>query len=259
MTKIVSWNVNSIRVRMPHISELVHSVKPDVMLLQETKSTDENFPTEEIKNLGYEVLIHGQKSYNGVAILSKIPFELIANELPGDKKDTQARFIEARILTTNPFNVASIYLPNGNPIDTEKFPYKLSWMKRLKKYAELKMKHHETIIFGGDYNIIPKKGDAVDIEKWKNDALHHEKSLKLFREIVNLGLTDVFRVFNSRDYEFTYWDYSRGSWEKDNGLRIDHFLATPLAIDRINDCQIEKKFRALERPSDHVPIWFEID
>ena len=228
-------------------------------MLQETKSTDDNFPNDEIERLGYKIIKKGQKSYNGVAILSKLEMELLTDRLPGDNNDEQARYLEVIIKDKIPFQVASIYLPNGNPIDTDKFPYKLDWMRRLKKHVKKKIEEHETIIFGGDYNIIPKKGDAVDIEKWKNDALHHEKSVKLFREIVNLGLTDVFRVFNSRDYEFTYWDYSRGSWEKDNGLRIDHFLATPLAIDRINDCQIEKKFRALERPSDHVPIWFEID
>ena len=258
MTKIVSWNVNSIRVRLPHLVQLKETIDPEVIMLQETKSTDENFPFDDIKEMGFEIITKGQKSYNGVAILSKLPMELIANELPGNAKDEQARFIEVKIKDRNPFNIATIYLPNGNPIDTEKFPYKLDWMQRLKDYAKQKIDNQETVIFGGDYNIIPNRGDAVNIEKWKNDALHHPNSIKIFREIINLGLTDVFRVFNSKEFEFTYWDYSRGSWEKDNGLRIDHFLSTPSATDRIIDCQIEKQFRGLERPSDHVPIWFEI-
>ena len=258
MTKIVSWNVNSIRVRLPHLIELSKNVKPDVIMLQETKSTDENFPNDEIERLGYKIIKKGQKSYNGVAILSKLEMELLTDRLPGDNNDEQARYLEVIIKDKIPFQVASIYLPNGNPIDTDKFPYKLDWMRRLKKHVKKKIEEHETIIFGGDYNIIPSSEDAIDINKWKNDAFHHPESIKLYREIVNQGLSDILRVFNSKSYEFTYWDYSRGSWEKDNGLRIDHFLASPSAVDRISDCQIEKKFRGLERPSDHVPIWFDI-
>ena len=259
MTKIVSWNVNSIRVRLPHLIELSKNVKPDVIMLQETKSTDDNFPNDEIEKLGYKIIKKGQKSYNGVAILSKLEMELLTDHLPGDNNDEQARYLEVIIKDKTPFQVASIYLPNGNPIDTDKFPYKLDWMRRLKKHVKKKIEEHETIIFGGDYNIIPSSEDAIDINKWKNDALHHPESIKLYREIVNQGLSDILRVFNSKSYEFTYWDYSRSSWEKDNGLRIDHFLASPSAVDRISDCQIEKKFRGLERPSDHVPIWFDIN
>ena len=259
MTKIVSWNVNSIRVRLDHLNTLIKEIKPDIIMLQETKSTKEDFPYENIKSKGYEINYVGQKSYNGVAILSKLPVELKNSALPKNDKDDQARFLEVKVLDNNPFDIASIYLPNGNPIDTDKFSYKLDWMKKLKSYIEKKIEKHETFIFGGDFNIIPNHQDAVNIDKWKNDALHHPKSIEVFRKIINLGVTDVFRVFNSKPYEFTYWDYSRGAWEKDNGLRIDHFLASPRAVDRLHDCQIEKKFRALERPSDHVPIWFEID
>ena len=259
MTKIVSWNVNSIRVRLDHLNTLIKEIKPDIIMLQETKSTKEDFPYENIKSKGYEINYVGQKSYNGVAILSKLPVELKNSALPKNDKDDQARFLEVKVLDNNPFDIASIYLPNGNPIDTDKFSYKLDWMKKLKSYIEKKIEKHETFIFGGDFNIIPNHQDAVNIDKWKNDALHHPKSIEVFRTIINLGMTDVFRVFNSKPYEFTYWDYSRGAWEKDNGLRIDHFLASPRAVDRLHDCQIEKKFRALERPSDHVPIWLEID
>ena len=259
MTKIVSWNVNSIRVRLDHLNTLIKEIKPDIIMLQETKSTKEDFPYEDIKSKGYEINYVGQKSYNGVAILSKLPVELKNSALPKNDKDDQARFLEVKVLDNNPFDIASIYLPNGNPIDTDKFSYKLDWMKKLKSYIEKKIEKHETFIFGGDFNIIPNHQDAVNIDKWKNDALHHPKSIEVFRKIINLGMTDVFRVFNSKPYEFTYWDYSRGAWEKDNGLRIDHFLASPRAVDRLHDCQIEKKFRALERPSDHVPIWLEID
>ena len=259
MTKIVSWNVNSIRVRLDHLNALIKDSNPDIIMLQETKSTNDDFPYDIIKEQGYDINNVGQKSYNGVAILSKVPVEIKNTALPKNDKDPQARFLEVKVLDKNPFDIASIYLPNGNPIDTEKFSYKLDWMKKLKSYIEKKMENYETFIFGGDFNIIPNKDDAVNIEKWRNDALHHPKSIEIFRSILNLGMTDVFRVFNPKPYEFTYWDYSRGAWEKDNGLRIDHFLASPKAVDRLHDCQIEKKYRGLERPSDHVPIWFEIN
>jgi len=257
--KIVSWNVNSVRVRLPHLLELIDSVKPDVILLQETKTEDQTFPKEDLQDKGYEVIISGQKSYNGVAIPSKLPIELIADKLPGNDNDLQKRYLEAKILIDNPITVSTIYLPNGNPVDTDKFPYKLEWMDRLYNHVETKVKNCETFLLGGDFNIIPTPEDAVDISKWYKDALHHPESIKRFRKLLNLGLTDSLKTFNSKPYEFTYWDYSRGSWEKDNGLRIDHLLASPFAADRLVDCQIEKKFRALERPSDHVPIWCQID
>jgi exodeoxyribonuclease-3 len=257
--KIISWNVNSVRVRLPHLLELIDSVEPDVILLQETKTENLTFPREEIESKGYQVLIHGQKSYNGVAILSKLPLELIIDHLPGNKDDVQARYLEAKILIEKPITVSTIYLPNGNPVDTEKFPYKLDWMDRLHLHVKKKIDNCETFLLGGDYNIIPTADDAVDISKWYKDALHHPESLQRFRSLMNLGLTDALKTFNSKPYEFTYWDYSRGSWEKDNGLRIDHLLASPFAADRLVDCQIEKRFRSLERPSDHVPIWCGID
>ena len=259
MTKIVSWNVNSVRVRLPHLLELINSTSPDVILLQETKTEDATFPRKEIEDAGYQVIIHGQKSYNGVAILSKLPLELVLNYLPGNEIDTQARYLEAKILIEKPISVSTIYLPNGNPVDTDKFSYKLDWMDRLYAHIKKKIDNCETFLLGGDYNIIPTHEDAVDISKWHKDALHHPESLKRFRSLMNLGLTDALKTFNSKPFEFTYWDYSRGSWEKDNGLRIDHLLTSPFATDRLIDCQIEKRFRSLERPSDHVPIWCEID
>ena len=218
MTKIVSWNVNSIRVRLDHLSILIKENNPDIILLQETKTTNEDFPYEDIKDQGYEINNTGQKSYNGVAILSKVPVELKNTALPKNDKDDQARFIEVRVLDDKPFDIASIYLPNGNPIDTDKFSYKLDWMKKLKLYVEKKMENNETFIFGGDFNIIPNHQDAVNIEKWRNDALHHPKSIEIFRSIINLGMTDVFRIFNSKPYEFTYWDYSRGPGKKTMAL-----------------------------------------
>jgi exodeoxyribonuclease-3 len=230
-----------------------------VILLQETKTEDATFPREEIENEGYQIIIHGQKSYNGVAILSKLPLELVLNYLPGNENDTQARYLEAKILIEKPISVSTIYLPNGNPVDTDKFPYKLEWMDRLYAHVKKKIDNCETFLLGGDYNIIPTHEDAIDISKWHKDALHHPESLKRFRSLMNLGLTDALKTFNSKPFEFTYWDYSRGSWEKDNGLRIDHLLTSPFATDRLIDCQIEKRFRSLERPSDHVPIWCEID
>jgi exodeoxyribonuclease-3 len=184
---------------------------------------------------------------------------LVLNNLPGNENDIQARYLEAKILIEKPISVSTIYLPNGNPVDTDKFPYKLDWMDRLYAHIKKKIDNCETFLLGGDYNIIPTHEDAVDISKWHKDALHHPESLKRFRSLMNLGLTDALKTFNSKPFEFTYWDYSRGSWEKDNGLRIDHLLTSPFATDRLIDCQIEKRFRSLERPSDHVPIWCEID
>ena len=183
MTKIVSWNVNSIRVRLDHLNTLIKEIKPDIIMLQETKSTKEDFPYENIKSKGYEINYVGQKSYNGVAILSKLPVELKNTALPKNDKDDQARFLEVKVLDNNPFDIASIYLPNGNPIDTDKFSYKLDWMKKLKSYIEKKIEKHETFIFGGDFNIIPNHQDAVNIDKWKNDALHHPKSIEVFRTL----------------------------------------------------------------------------
>lgn len=259
MIKIASWNVNSIRVRLPHLLDLIDTAKPDVILLQETKTEDSSFPKEEIESKGYNIIIHGQKSYNGVAILSTQPLELILDHLPGNKDDTQARYLEAKILIDKPITVSSIYLPNGNPIDTDKFTYKLEWMDRLYSHIKKKITDCETFLLGGDYNIIPTSDDAVDISKWYKDALHHPESLKRYRSLINLGLTDSLKSFNTKAHEFTYWDYSRGAWEKDNGLRIDHLLASPYAADRLIDCQIEKRFRSFERPSDHVPIWCQIN
>ena len=257
--KLATWNINSIRLRKENVITFLKEESIDIIFLQETKTTDEFFPEKFFYDYGYtHIYFRGEKSYNGVAVLSKLPVELVADTLPGNKKDEQARFLEVKVKVDKPFNIGSIYLPNGNPIDTDKFPYKLEWMKRLKSYTKKKIDNFETFIFGGDFNIIPSADDAIDIEKWKKDALHHPDSIKLYREIMNLGLSDVFRIYNSKPYEFTYWDYSRGAWEKDNGLRIDHFLASPAAVDRLVDCQIEKQFRGLERPSDHVPIWLQI-
>ncbi|OUX31743.1 MAG: hypothetical protein CBE18_00500, partial [Pelagibacteraceae bacterium TMED258] len=171
MIKIVSWNVNSIRVRLDHLNALIKDSNPDIIMLQETKSTNDDFPYDIIKEQGYDINNVGQKSYNGVAILSKVPVEIKNTALPKNDKDPQARFLEVKVLDKNPFDIASIYLPNGNPIDTEKFSYKLDWMKKLKSYIEKKMENYETFIFGGDFNIIPNNHDAVSIEKWRNDAL----------------------------------------------------------------------------------------
>ena len=227
-------------------------------MLQETKSTDKDFPFNDIKLHGYEIITVGQKSYNGVAIISKVPVKLKNESLPGNNKDEQARFIEVTVEGKNPFDIASIYLPNGNPIDTEKFDYKLDWMNKLLSYIKLKLENYETFIFGGDYNIIPTSDDAVDINRWRNDALHHPKSINIFREIMNLGMTDVLKIFNSKPFEFTYWDYSRGAWEKDNGLRIDHFLASDNLLENIKSININKKPRSKTKPSDHTPVEIEI-
>jgi len=249
--KIASWNVNSIRARIPNILEWLEEQKPDIALFQELKAQEENFPYDDIKNAGYNVVISGQKSWNGVAILSKHEITDVITALPGDESDEQARYIEA---TINGVRVASIYLPNGNPVDTEKYPYKLNWMDRLRTHAEKLLKEHDHVVLGGDYNIIPEDKDCYSPAAWANDALFKIESRQKFRALINLGLTDAFRVFNHDAEQYTFWDYQAGRWHKDEGIRIDHFLLSPMAMDIAANCEIDKTPRGKEKASDHTPI-----
>ncbi len=254
--KIASWNVNSIKARLPRVTDWLEEFKPDVALLQELKCIDENFPHTEIEDLGYNVEVHGQKSYNGVAILSKHPIEDVMRGLPGDKDDDQARYIEA---TVNTVRVSSIYLPNGNPVPGPKFDYKLKWMDRLIVHAKELLKTEEDFVLGGDYNVCPKDEDCYDMEKFENDALCQPESIDRYYTMINLGLTDALRVFHPSGHDYTYWDYQAGAWQKDNGLRIDHLLLSPTAADKLLKCNIDRTPRAKERPSDHTPIWCELN
>jgi exodeoxyribonuclease III len=254
--KIASWNVNSIKARLPRVTEWLSEFNPDVVLLQELKCIDENFPTTEIEDLGYNIATHGQKTYNGVAILSKYPIEDIMRGLPGDEEDEQARYMEA---TINTVRVGALYLPNGNPLPGPKFDYKIAWMKRLVERAKQLLKTEEDFILGGDYNVCPKDEDCYDMERFKDDALIQPQSLDQYYSLLHLGLTDALRVFYPSGQNYTYWDYQAGAWPKDNGVRIDHLLLSPTAAEKLLKCDIDRTPRGKERPSDHTPIWCELD
>ena len=229
--------------------------KPDVIVLQEIKSTNETFPKDEIEDLGYNVVTHGQKSFNGVAILSLFPIDKIRTGLSGPIEDIQSRWIEAEI---NTLLICGLYLPNGNPCPGPKFDYKLQWMDRLyDRAADIILSEQATIILG-DYNVIPQKEDAANPKLWLDDALYHYETRSRFRRLLNLGFTDAFRTLYPTEKAFTFWDYQRGSWQKNNGIRIDHALLSPQAADRLEACEIDSHLRGEDKPSDHVPLWIKI-
>jgi exodeoxyribonuclease-3 len=252
--RIATWNINGIKARMPRVLDWLEDFKPDIALLQEIKSMNETFPAMEIESLGYNLAIHGQKSYNGVAILSKYPIEDTMYGLPGDESDEQARYIEA---FTGGIRVATIYLPNGNPQPGEKFDYKLAWMDRLITRAKTLLVWEEAFILGGDYNVIPADIDCHDPAAWVDDALTQPESRARLRTLINLGLTDALRVYH-KETIYSYWDYQRGAWQKDNGIRIDHLLCSPQATDRLKDAGVDRTPRGKEKPSDHTPVWCEL-
>ncbi len=257
--KIATFNVNSVKARLETVLAWFKSAAPDVACLQEIKCETNAFPREAFEALGYNCAVHGQKTYNGVALISKHKIEDIREGLPGDKSDEQARYIEGVIATkTGAVRVASVYAPNGNPIDTEKYPYKLKWMDRLIAHTKKLLVDEEPLVLGGDYNIIPTADDVYDPKAWANDALFKLDSRRKLREMLNLGLTDAFRACNANPHQYTFWDYQAGAWQKDHGLRIDHLLLSPQAADRLKTCVIDQKVRGWEKPSDHVPIWCEI-
>ncbi len=254
--KICSFNINGIKARLENVTKWLEESSPDVVLLQEIKSIDENFPRGPIEDLGYNIETHGQKSFNGVAILSKYPIEDVERGLPGDDDDEQARWIEA---TINTVRVCGLYLPNGNPVPGPKFDYKLAWMERLYTRAQALIASEEVALMAGDYNIIPQPEDAHDPDAWWGDALYRPESLAAYRKVLNLGFTDALRARHAAPMTYTFWDFQGGAWNKNNGIRIDHFLLTPQAADRLTDCQIDRHMRGREKPSDHVPIWVELD
>ncbi|MGE3150038.1 MAG: exodeoxyribonuclease III, partial [Pseudorhodoplanes sp.] len=223
---------------------------------QETKTVDDAFPREPLESLGYNLAIHGQKTFNGVAILSRFPFDDVTPGLPGDPTDDHARFIEACISTRDgAMRVASIYLPNGNPVGTDKYPYKLRWMERLSHYIRGRLRLEEPLILAGDYNVIPAPEDVHNPPAWMEDALFRPQTREKFRALVNLGLTDALRAVTDAPGQYTFWDYQAGAWQKNQGLRIDHLLLSPQAADRLVDVGIDKHVRSWEKPSDHVPVW----
>lgn len=258
--KIASFNVNSLKARLDNLKVWLKEAEPDVVCLQETKSTDETFPRGDLEDLGYNLAIHGQKTYNGVAILSKLPMEDVRTGLPGDDNDDHARYIEAVIPAGGTvLRVASIYLPNGNPLGTEKFSYKLNWMDRLKTHARELLAYEEPLVLAGDYNVIPTADDVYDPKAWEGDALFQPESRGKLREIINLGFTDAFRACHVEPHRYTFWDYQAGRWQKGQGIRIDHLLLSPQAADRLTACDIDMEPRGREKPSDHTPIWAELE
>lgn len=256
MPTIATWNVNSIKARLPAVLRWLERARPDVALLQEIKTVDEGFPAEEIGDLGYACAVHGQKSYNGVAILSRLGLEDVTRGLPGDDDDDQARYIEAVVGGT--LRVASLYLPNGNPADSPKYPYKLAWMERLRAHAAGLARLDEPVVLGGDYNVCPNDGDVYDPAGWADDALCRPDSRERFRALVHLGYTDAIAVRHPRPGVYTFWDYQGGAWQKDNGLRIDHLLLSPLAADRLEDAGVDRAPRGEPKASDHTPVWVRL-
>jgi len=253
--KIASFNVNSIRARLPNITDWLAAFSPDVVCLQEIKAQDEQFPTAEIEAAGYHAAVVGQKSYNGVAILSRTPITTRLRALPGDEEDEQARYVEVE--TESGFIVGGLYLPNGNPVPGPKFDYKLAWMDRLIDHAQALLRTEQPFVLCGDYNVIPTDADVYDPRAMAGDALGRPESKDRFYRLLNLGLTDSFRVFDPRPGQFSYWDYQRGAYDKDHGWRIDFILASPQAADRLTGAGIDRSPRAQEKASDHTPVWAE--
>lgn len=254
--KIATWNVNSIKARLGNVLAWVEQAQPDVLLLQEIKCETAAFPALEFQGLGYQCHAFGQKSYNGVAMLSRHPVTDILTGLPGDAEDTQARYIEG---TVNGIRVASIYLPNGNPVDSEKFSYKLNWMQRLRTHAANLLHNEQPVVLGGDYNVIPQPSDVHDPVAWAHDALFRPESRAAWRKMLNLGYTDAYRALHpDQPHAYTFWDYQGGAWPQDHGIRIDHFLLSPEAVDRMTGCTIDRTPRGQEKASDHTPVIVEI-
>lgn len=256
MATIASWNVNSIKARLGNVTAWLDSFKPDVLLLQELKSQEETFPALEVRGLGYHFELVGQKSYNGVGIFSTQPIKVRQRALPGDESDTQARYLEAE---THGVVVASIYLPNGNPVASDKFPYKLAWMDRLADHAESLLQEEKILVLGGDYNVIPQPVDCYDPQAWRGDALFRPESRQALRRLINQGFTDAYRQVHPKTQGYTFWDYQGGAWQNDLGIRIDHLLLSPQAADRLQDCSIDRDPRGKEKASDHTPIWCKLE
>lgn len=257
--KIATFNINGVKARIDALPAWLDDAQPDVALLQEIKSIDETFPREVFEDRGYNVETHGQKSFNGVAILSKLPLEDVTRALPGDESDEQARYIEATVIGDNhAVRVCDLYLPNGNPAPGPKFDYKLAWMERLYARAVDLLAQEMPFVMAGDYNIIPQSEDAAKPDSWREDALFRLDSRTAFRRLLNLGLTDAFRARTPGPDHYSFWDYQAGAWNRNNGIRIDHLLLSPEAADLLRDCQIDKEVRGRDKPSDHVPVWIEL-
>ena len=253
--RIASWNVNSAKARQDHILNYLRAGSCDVLLIQETKTQDVNFPADLYEELGWHVGFHGQKSYNGVAIASRLPLEDVVSGLPGDDADEQARYMEA---TVGGVRVATIYLPNGNPAPGPKFDYKIAWMHRLRARAAVLKDSEMPVVLGGDFNVIPQDIDCYDPPGWEGDALTRPESRAAFFSLCHDGFTDALRTSHPAEVLYSYWDYQAGAWQKDNGVRIDHLLLSPEAADRMQEAGVDKGPRGEEKPSDHTPVWVEL-
>jgi exodeoxyribonuclease-3 len=258
--KIATWNVNSVRKRTGNLVAWLQEAKPDIVVLQEIKAQEPTFPTLEVEAAGYKAAIVGQKGFNGVAFLSHHAFDVTARALPGAAEDEPARYVEGRVHTPRgPLTVGGLYLPNGNPVGTEKFTYKLARMERLLGHARELLAREEMFVLCGDYNVCPTEMDVFDPKAFAGDALCQPESRAAFRKLLNLGLTDAVRAFHPDGEQYTFWDYQAGAWPKGNGLRIDHLLLSPQAADRLTAVGIDKAERGKTEPSDHVPVWCELD
>ncbi|WP_333685140.1 exodeoxyribonuclease III [Pontibaca methylaminivorans] len=258
--KIATFNINGIKARLGALLEWLDEARPDVALLQEIKSVDTAFPRQDIEDRGYDIALHGQKSFNGVAILSRFPLEDVQRGLPGDDGDDHARWIEATVVgTTRALRLCGLYLPNGNPAPGPKFDYKLAWMERLRIRAQELLAAEQPALLGGDFNVIPQDEDAARPDAWRQDALARPESRAAFRRIVNLGYTDAFRARHPEPGQYTFWDYQAGARRRNDGIRIDHVLLTPQAADLLRDSGIDAHLRDREKPSDHVPLWVDLD
>jgi exodeoxyribonuclease III len=263
--KIASFNINGIKARLPVVLDWLTETAPDVAILQEIKTVDDGFPREPFEDLGYNVETHGQKSFNGVALLSKFPLEDVMRGLPGaagtgrdGSDDEEARYIEATVVGRRAVRICGLYLPNGNPAPGPKYDYKLAWMARLEARARDLLAREEPFLMAGDYNVIPQSEDAARPEDWTQDALFLPETRSAFRRLANLGLTEALRVRTQAPEIYTFWDFQRGAWQRNDGIRIDHFLLSPQCADLLEDCQVDKEMRAREKPSDHVPIWISL-
>jgi exodeoxyribonuclease-3 len=261
--RIATWNVNSVNARLETVLAWFKSADPDVACLQEIKCIDEKFPAEAFESLGYNVAVHGQKAYNGVAMLSKYPLEDVRRGLPIfeglGEGDDHARYIEAVAAAPIPVRIGGLYLPNGNPIGTEKFTYKLAWMERLHRHAQTLLTLEEPFVLCGDYNVIPEPEDADHPEGWLGDALFQPESRAAFRALKWLGLTEAHSAVGADPHAYTFWDYQAGAWQRNHGIRIDHALLSPQAADRLVFSEIHRDVRAMEKPSDHVPLVVTLD
>jgi exodeoxyribonuclease-3 len=257
--RIATWNVNSIKQRIDNLTAWLTERRPDIVCLQETKCVDDAFPREPLEALGYNVAVHGQKAFNGVAVLSKLPFDEVAAQLPGSDHDDHARFLEVVVSTmTGALRLACLYLPNGNPPETDKYSYKISWMDRLIRYTSERLALEEPLVLAGDFNVIATARDARTPAAWAKDALYLPPTRQKFRTLCNLGLTDAIRAGHDGPGPFTFWDYQAGAWQKDAGIRIDHLLMSPQATDKLTAAGVDRHVRGWEKPSDHVPVWADL-